>query len=176
MNASRLPVGNSCGNIKSGMKNMVFQKSQSILELSSPRPGPIVRISPNEVHIQDPTFYETLYAQSRHSNKLKHLEHRFNNPLSSFATAEHNVHRVRRGALNPFFSKRKITQYSPNIQNHMNRLCKRVISEYLANDSILNLNNMWGAFTSDIVVGYCLENSYDFIMKPDFRAEFSDAM
>ena len=139
--------------------------------------GPIVRIGPNEVHIQDPTFYETLYAQSRHSDKLEKLKHRFNNELSSFATVEHSVHRLRRGALNPFFSKRKIAQYSPSIQAHMDRLCERVAAEFCGRpDAVLNLTNMWGAFTSEIVVGYCLEEPYDFIMAPDFRADFSDAM
>ena len=138
--------------------------------------GPIVRVSPNEVHIQDPTFYDTLYAQSRHSDKLKHLEHRFNNEMPSFATAEHSLHRLRRSALNPFFSKRKITQYSPHVQSHMDRLCNRIDSEFVANGKTMNLNNMWGAFTSDIVVGYCLEKPYDFILNPDFRAQFSDAM
>ncbi|KAK6082375.1 cytochrome P450 [Seiridium cupressi] len=135
------------------------------------------KICPNEVHIADPTFYDTLYAQSRPSNKLKHLEHRFNNELSSFATAQHSVHRMRRGALNPFFSKRKIAQQSPHIQAHMDRLCRRLTSEFSGRqDAILNMTNMWGAFTSDIVVGYCLEKPYDFIMNPDFRAAFSDAM
>ncbi|KAI0970361.1 cytochrome P450 [Xylaria arbuscula] len=138
--------------------------------------GPIVRISPNEVHIQDIRFYDTLYANSRHSDKLKHLEHRFNNELATFATAEHRVHRTRRAAINPFFSKRKIAQHSPNIQNIMDKLCERVKTEFLQNGNVLNLSNMWGAFNGDIVVGYCLEKSYDFIMKPDFRAEFSDAM
>lgn len=135
-----------------------------------------MRISPDEVHIQDPTFYETLYAQSRHSDKLKRLEHRFNNSMSSFATAEHRLHRVRRAALNPFFSRRRIAQWSPHIQRHMDRLADRVRAEYAGTDNILNMNNMWGAFTSDIVVSYCLEKPYDFIMKPDFRADFSDAM
>ncbi|OTB08292.1 hypothetical protein M426DRAFT_52547 [Hypoxylon sp. CI-4A] len=138
--------------------------------------GPIVRIGPNEVHIQDVTFYDTLYSNSRHSDKLKHLEHRFNNRLATFPTSEHSVHRIRRAAINPFFSKRRISQHAPDVQAHMDRLCKRVSSEFLANGSILNLNNMWGAFTADVVVQYTLEKPYDFILKPDFRADFSDAM
>ncbi|KAI0197878.1 cytochrome P450 [Astrocystis sublimbata] len=138
--------------------------------------GPIVHISPNEVHIQDVRFYDTLYSNSRHSDKLKHLEHRFNNRLATFATAEHSVHRMRRAAVNPFFSKRKITQQSSIIQQLMNRLCNRLQSEFLDNGSVLNLSNMWGAFTGDIVVGYCLEEPYNFIEEPEFRAEFSDAM
>jgi hypothetical protein len=128
------------------------------------------------VHIQDLTFYDTLYSQSRHSDKLKSLRHRFNNETSSFATPQHSLHRIRRGALNPFFSKRTIAKYSPGIQDHMNRLSNRIASDFCGNGLILNMTNMWGAFTSDIVVGYCLEKPYDFILSPDFRAGFSDAM
>ncbi|KAI0421158.1 cytochrome P450 [Xylaria grammica] len=138
--------------------------------------GPIVRIGPNEVHIQDLRFYDTLYSNSRHSDKLKQLEHRFNNQMGTFSTPEHSLHRLRRTALNPFFSKRKIAQHSPNIQKHMDLLCERVKSEYFQNGSVLSVSNMWGAFNGDIVVGYCLEKGYDFISKPDFRSEFSDAM
>lgn len=140
------------------------------------RPGPIVRISPNEVHIQDATFYESLYASGRTLHRLKHYEHRFNNKLSAFASADHHLHRSRRSALNPYFSKRKIAQYSAVIQTHMERVCKRLAAEYTANDAVLNLNNMWAAFAGDVVVGYCLEKPYDFVLKPDFRAEFSNTL
>ncbi|KAI0380236.1 cytochrome P450 [Hypomontagnella monticulosa] len=138
--------------------------------------GPIVRVGPNEVHIQDVTFYDTLYSNSRHSDKLKQLENRFGNRNAMLMTADHDIHRMRRVAINPFFSKRKISQYSSKIQAHMDRLCKRVSAEFLANGRVLTLNNMWAAFTADIIVGYTLEKSYDFILKPNFRAEFSDAI
>ncbi|KAI1160687.1 cytochrome P450 [Nemania serpens] len=140
--------------------------------------GPIVRVGPDEVHIQDLRFYNVLNSNSRHPNKLRRLDHRFNNQLGVHATVEHSLHRKRRAALNPFFSKREIARHSPNIQQVMDRLCERVATEYLNvdNDSILSLSRMWEAFTGDVVVGYCLEKSYDFIMNPDFRAEFSEAM
>jgi cytochrome P450 len=95
--------------------------------------------------------------------------------MSGFATPEHSVHRMRRAAINPFFSKRKVAQYSPCIQRHMDRLVKRVKSEFVGNDSILNLSDMWSAFTADVVVDYTFEKPYDFILSPDFRAAFSDA-
>ncbi|KAK3302990.1 cytochrome P450 [Chaetomium strumarium] len=137
--------------------------------------GPIVRIAPNEVHIQDPTFYDVLFSQSRHCDKRKDFAHRFNNEMSGFATPEHDIHRMRRAAINPFFSKRKIAQYAPHIQRHMDRLVNRVKSEFVGNDSILNLSDMWSAFTADVVVGYIFEKPYDFILSPDFRAAFTDA-
>ncbi|KAK4141804.1 cytochrome P450 [Dichotomopilus funicola] len=137
--------------------------------------GPIIRIAPNEVHIRDPTFYDVLYSQSRHVDKLKHLADRFNNEMSGFATPEHNVHRMRRSAINPFFSKRRIAQYSPNIQRRMDTLIDRVKAEYVGNGRILNLSDMWAAFAGDVVVDYTFEKPYDFIHAPDFRAAFSDA-
>lgn len=138
--------------------------------------GPIIRISPTELHIQDSEFYETLYSNSRPADKLQRLEHRFNNPTSSFATVKHETHRKRRGALNPFFSKRKIASHSPAIQQRMNRLCKRLAEQYLNTDQVLRLDDMWGCWTSDIIVDYCFERDYSFAEQPRFRAFFTDAM
>lgn len=58
----------------------------------------------------------------------------------------------------------------------MDRLSKRVEDEFVGTGTVLNLNNMWAAFASDVVVGYCLEKPYDFIHSPNFRSEFSSAM
>ena len=138
--------------------------------------GPIVRISPTELHIQDSEFYETLYSNSRPADKLQRLEHRFNNPTSSFATVKHETHRQRRGALNPFFSKRKIASHSPAIQERMNRLCNRLAEQYLNMDQVPRLDDMWGCWTSDIIVDYCFERDYHFAEQPRFRAFLTDAM
>ncbi|KAI9642746.1 hypothetical protein NHQ30_008477 [Ciborinia camelliae] len=138
--------------------------------------GPIIRISPDELHIQDSSFYEVLYSNGRPSDKLPSLEHRFNNPMSSFATSKHSIHRKRRGALSPFFSRRKIGEHSSSIQSMMNRVCERLQNEFMGVSRVLNLNEMWGCWTSDIIVGYCFERAHNFIEEPDFRASFTTAM
>ncbi|KAL8983026.1 MAG: hypothetical protein Q9205_002616 [Flavoplaca limonia] len=138
--------------------------------------GPIIRINPTELHIQDSDFYETLYSGARPADKLQRLEHRFNNPTSSFATVKHHTHRNRRAALNPFFSKRKIASHSPAIQQRMIRLCERLAKQYLGTDQVLKLDDMWGCWTSDIIVDYCFERDYHFAEQPRFRAFFTDAM
>lgn len=117
-----------------------------------------------------------LYSSSRPADKLKSLEHRFNNPLSSFATAKQSLHRPRRAALNPFFSKRKIAAHGPIIQRHMDKVCQRLTKEYKGTDQVLAMNDMWGCFTSDIIAEYCFERPYDFIDQPDFRSSFTTAM
>lgn len=78
--------------------------------------------------------------------------------------------------MNPFFSQRKIAEYAPTIQNHVDRLCSRLTNEYANKDRVLVLNDVWGCLTSDTVVGYCFERSYHFLDEPDFKASFPAAM
>ncbi|KAL8912792.1 MAG: hypothetical protein Q9171_002250 [Xanthocarpia ochracea] len=138
--------------------------------------GPIIRINPTELHIQDSEFYETLYSGTRPADKLQQLEHRFNNSTSSFATVKHHTHRNRRAALNPFFSKRRIASHSSAIQLRMIRLCERLGKQYSNTGQVLRLDDMWGCWTSDIIVDYCFERDYHFAEQPRFRAFFTDAM
>ncbi|KAI1745268.1 cytochrome protein [Xylaria scruposa] len=134
--------------------------------------GPIVRITPYEVHIQDASFYDTLYATSRASMKRKEFEHRFNNPTSAFVTPDHALHRLRRGALNPFFSKRAISERAQSIQKQMDIVSERLKTEFQNTDRILVVNEMWGCFATDIITEYCFERRYDFIREPNFKASF----
>lgn len=57
-----------------------------------------------------------MYSASRPVRKPKKIATRFGNPLSAFASVDHETHRLRRSALNPFFSKRKIAGYVPQMQ------------------------------------------------------------
>ncbi|KAI0205556.1 cytochrome protein [Astrocystis sublimbata] len=138
--------------------------------------GPIVRITPNEVHIQDAPFFETLYSTNRPVMKRKELEHRFHNAKSASATSSHALHRLRRGALNPFFSKRAISARSQIIMQSIDVVCQRLKTEFQGTNRILVLNDMWGAWSADIVIEYCFGRSYDFIHKPNFKALFVQSM
>lgn len=132
--------------------------------------GPIVRISPHEVHIQDSSYYETFYSNVRPASKPKALETRFNNPTATFATADHHVHRSRRAALNPFFSKRKIAERAVLLQDHVDELCRRLEREFRGKGRVLVVNEMWSCWTLDIIMEYVFGRQYDFIRVPDFRA------
>jgi cytochrome P450 len=85
--------------------------------------GPIVRISPFEVHVKDPDWYDELYTNgSRKRDKSAWFVGR-SGGNSVFGTIPHDHHRLRRSALNPFFSKRSIAAFEPVIQSTMNQLC-----------------------------------------------------
>lgn len=135
-----------------------------------------MRIGPNEVHINDSQFYEVLYSQSRPANKLESLVYRFNSPLSVFSAVDHGLHRQRRAALNPLFSKQKVTSQSPFIQRHMDKLCDRISREFSNSGEILVLNKMWACFTCDIIVEYCFGMNYQLIDRPGWKHSFTTAM
>jgi len=85
-----------------------------------------VRILPDELHINDPDFYDTIYAPaSKQRDKYERWVQIGGSTTSSFATVRHDQHRVRRAALNPFFSEQSVTRLGPMIMSKMQRLCER---------------------------------------------------
>ncbi|PYH94387.1 cytochrome P450 [Aspergillus ellipticus CBS 707.79] len=138
--------------------------------------GPIIRISPNEVNIQDSSFFEEMFSHSLPWDKLGHLQYRFNNATGTFSTPKHAVHRHRRAALNPFFSKRAITKATPMMQEQLYALCDRLQCEYQGTGKILRLDWMWGCIASDVILRYCFNRGYGFIDAPGFRSQFIQAL
>ncbi|RAL03205.1 cytochrome P450 [Aspergillus ibericus CBS 121593] len=138
--------------------------------------GPIIRISPDEIHIRDSSFFEEMFSNSLPWDKLEHLQYRFNNSTGTFSTPKHDAHRPRRAALNPFFSKRTIANATPMMQEKLYQLCDRLRSEYKGREKILRLDWLWGCIAADIIVQYCFNEGYGFIDAPDFRSPFIQAM
>lgn len=117
-----------------------------------------------------------MYSASRPVRKPKKITTRFGNPLSAFASVDHETHRLRRSALNPFFSKRKIAGYVPQMQASVDRLLQRLEREYGGTGRVLNLNKMWGCLSSDTIVGFAFERQYGFLDSPDFHSMLNEAM
>lgn len=89
--------------------------------------GPIVRIGPNEVHILDPEFYHVLYttgSQKRHKNYFALAG--FGLPDAVLGTEDHDVHRMRRAALAPYFSTKAIGSMEPVLHEKLEMLAGRI--------------------------------------------------
>jgi hypothetical protein len=78
--------------------------------------GPIVRINPWEVHIDDPDFFSVLYTNKKGHDKPDYLKWRFGSPSALFSTPEHHMHKMRRSVQDPFFAKARIINFAPVIQ------------------------------------------------------------
>ncbi|KAL2859085.1 cytochrome P450 [Aspergillus pseudodeflectus] len=138
--------------------------------------GPIIRITPNELHIKDPSFYNEIYASgSRKRNKDPNFVGLFGSPTSMIATIDHNHHRFRRGILGHLFSKRSITNISPLIQAKVQRLMER-LQQFYKDDSVVDLSAGFAALTADIITSYSYGESCDFLENKTFRSEVRDAI
>lgn len=141
-----------------------------------PSEGPIVRINPHELHIDDPEYYEIVYSTSQPCDKPTATQHRFNMGYSAFATPENDIHKRRRMAIAPFFAKRKILTYGPFIQGRIDRICERIRDEYAGKHRVLVLGDVFGSLTSDVITNLAFAKSYSFIEMPNFQSELGTAI
>jgi hypothetical protein len=85
--------------------------------------GPIVRITPDQLHIKDSDFYDEIYAHpSRKMDKEYNSAKIIGAPSSAYGTIGHNYHRLRRSALNQFFSKRSVAELELMISSKVEQL------------------------------------------------------
>ena len=136
--------------------------------------GPIIRINPHELHIDDPDFFDKLNSFQGKWDKDPFTAHQFANPGSSVGTIDNDLHRKRRAAVLPFFSKQKIYALEPVIQSTIDVLCHKM-EDYVKNGQPLNLRNAYKCFAADVVAEYCFAESGGLLEKPDFsQAHWKD--
>lgn len=141
----------------------------------SPNQGPIIRISPYELHVNDPSFFEKLYRQDGRWNKYAWSYDAFSAKGSAICTADHDLHKQRRAPLNSFFSKASVASRQSIIQTRVNKLCQR-IDEYANSKETLNLGVAISAFTGDVATEYILGKSYNNIDRQDFNVNMTSVL
>jgi hypothetical protein len=138
------------------------QYTSKIFELHK-QYGPIIRISPSELHICDPVgydrlqctnatdriqdFYDTVYASSasqRRIDKDPFYTKFIGLDLCIFSTVHHELHRQRRSALQPYFSTANVRRLQPVIQERLGVMMKRVM-EFAEAEKPLNVSCMFSA-------------------------------
>ena len=124
--------------------------------------GPIVRITPGEVHINDPDYYQEVYASiARRREKDPSYTHCFGLPGSSFSTVDAELHRTRREPLNKLFSKSAINDIVPLIRQKLDRFLFH-LEEGFHSKKIVHIDSGFVALTADVihhyVYGYCEKN------------------
>lgn len=137
--------------------------------------GPIVRINPYELHVRDPDWYSTLHAGAgRRRNKSRWFVSRAGGK-STFGTIDHDHHRIRRAALNPFFSKSSIVAIEPLIQERVDKLSE-VLSRYATAGAVMEMHNAFTSLTLDIISTYAFGESYGLLELPGFSPEWKEAL
>ena len=96
------------------------------------------------------------------------------NPQATFATINADVHRIRRGALNPFFSVQAVGRLRSTMHNLVNRLTARMEIAAAKNEAI-PLFYAYRALTVDIISEYAFGNTLEMLDRADWGASFYSA-
>ncbi|KAK7542233.1 cytochrome P450, partial [Phyllosticta citribraziliensis] len=126
--------------------------------------GPIVRINPEELHINDPDFWDEFYARGAKSTRWNGTNGRFSGrgaPQAVPSTIDNDLHRIRRGAMLPLFSKRSIYDLEPMIHEKMELACGH-LTRHAQTGEPVNMVDVWSALGADIITQYgwglCLDS------------------
>ncbi len=143
--------------------------SLSIIAIDTNKSGPIIRINPYEIHIDDPEgdFYHTVFSGTGVRDKHFWYASQFGTPESGLGTINHHLHRHRRRALNPSFSKASIVRLTPVIWSKIERLCSR-FDEFRGTDQPVNVRLAYTCLTTDVITSYAFNRCWNHLDKPDF--------
>ena len=141
--------------------------------------GPIVRIGPNEVHVNDPAWFDTFKPPANSGAKRSRFPPRAratNTPLGTFGTVDHDVHKPRKAVLAPFYSKRNVTQHEAILQAKTRDFCD-LMRKDLEKGVPTRLDTAFLAFTLDVVcelvMGFAENILWDRNMAIDWRITIS---
>jgi cytochrome P450 len=139
--------------------------------------GPIVRINPEELHCNDPEFTDEIYAGgNRVRDKQQHHVNSVAGPVSTstFATVDHELHRIRRSAASRFFSRVQMLKFENEIACIVNQLCDKLLS--WTNKSPFDINDAYACFTADAISQYAYGEPTGYLAQPEWTPNFRDSV
>jgi len=138
--------------------------------------GPIVRINPYEVHIGDADFFPQLYPNSnRRRDRWLFFTKQFGAPGSGVGTGDHELHRLRRSAVNPFFSNQSVRNLQPVIEERVDALLARLCSDGARVPAPpVNILYPLSAMTNDIINEYAFAKCDHLCEDPTYGADVTD--
>lgn len=129
-----------------------------------------MRISPHELHVNDPSFHTTLYSHTGRWNKYDFSYRAFQLSRSGFGSIDHYDHKRRRAPLEPLFSKQRVAEREPFLREQVGLLVSR-IEQSVASGNVLEIGIAYAAMGLDIASGYAMGKSMGNLDRIDFNKD-----
>ncbi|KAH8746389.1 cytochrome P450 [Diaporthe sp. PMI_573] len=118
--------------------------------------GPIVRINPSELSIQDAQYYDRLYV----TGAVRKTDCWPGNGGMDFkdshgTTIYHDIHRLRRKPMEPYFSRKGVFRMEPVLKRLITTMVHRLDS-FRGTGSVVRLDHVFSAFSSDVITAICV--------------------
>ncbi|KUI53349.1 Trichodiene oxygenase [Cytospora mali] len=148
------------------------QYTPKILELHK-QYGPIIRISPHELHVIDPAFFEKLYRQDGHWDKPSWNYGAFGAKVSTiFCTG------IDSPAIPRLYNFRaayaKVTARQELIRRNVDKLCGHIF-KYAETTATFNLGAAASAYTRDTANEFIVGKQYNELDEKEFGVKLSHA-
>jgi cytochrome P450 len=130
------------------------------------RAGPVVRITPDEVHLSDANNFEVMNCVGTKFAKSTQFYDRFGIGYSTFSTGHIDIHRIRRGMLDPFFSRRTVINLQSIVQARAEKLSAIMSAKFARNEAV-DLHHAFRAISVDVITEYAFGQSYDLLDRDD---------
>ncbi|KAJ6107384.1 hypothetical protein N7523_008707 [Penicillium sp. IBT 18751x] len=138
--------------------------------------GPIIRITPREIHIKDSHYYDEIYASNlRRREKDALVVKKFDLDGSGFSAISPELHRQRRAPLERFFSKAAVAKIENSIRSRLDKFCDHLRRAH-ASHKVVPLDAGFSALTSDIIHQYSFGFNSGNLDQEDFNEHVRDGI
>lgn len=138
--------------------------------------GPIIRITPLEVHIKDSNYYDEIYTSSKRiREKAAVLVARFDLKDTAFASISPEDHRKRRSHIEKHFSKQAVSNIEHLLYENIDKLenhFKRAFEFH----KVISLDAGFAGLTSDVIHKYLYGFNSGNLDDDDFNTSVRDGV
>ncbi|KAF5526711.1 Cytochrome P450 monooxygenase BOT1 [Colletotrichum aenigma] len=138
--------------------------------------GPVIRISPDRIHVKATHFVNRVYA-----NNSRYLKD--SGFYQAFGTLKYSIvmlidpeeHKQRRNTVKSLFSTRQMDQLAPSILDVVRRAMNRARRSY-DGGAPLNIQALWSSVTVDTIMSVLFDRQMNFVDSDEEMPPFLDAM
>jgi len=130
--------------------------------------GPVVRIGPNELHINSPEFVYEIYKPGYRYIRDKYHYDMICLPNALPGIVDPTVLRVRREAIHPLFKKKAVIEYWPQLCKKIDKLIAKLCEQ---REPVVVLNAL-SCFTLDVISEMTFSQDFRALDTPGFRHYF----
>ncbi|KAF5624314.1 cytochrome P450 monooxygenase [Fusarium sp. NRRL 25303] len=128
---------------------------------SDNHPGPIIRIGPNEVHIEDSEYFDTIFG-FRPLNKEAMTAKEFGINHALFGVEDYKTYVKKRAAFGNAFSRTKLSKIQDQINEEIQKGCTWV-EDNSKDGSPVDLAFLFRAVPAEIITKYLFGQEYGFL-------------
>ncbi|KAL4959573.1 cytochrome P450 [Aspergillus stella-maris] len=111
---------------------------------------PVIRISPNHVHVNDPEFYHVVYRAGTDYGKAPHFYKALIYPEALIAIMDPKRHRLYRNTIAPLFSPAAIELWTPRIYDVVHKAAEKISDGYRTGRPV-DVQRLFRAISVDVI-------------------------